>query len=208
MPTQDEMLALFQRAGAIIPGGHFLYASGRHGHTYVNKDAIYPHTGIIRPLCSIMAKAFFNDAVEVVVGPEKGGIILSQWVTYALNFGRLDGPEVLAAYAEKEGAGFVLRRGYEKLVPGKRVLVVEDILTTGGSVLKVVNLIRSLGGEVIGVAALCNRGGVTPEDIGNVPKLFSCVSITLDSWTATECPMCAQGTPFNTDLGKGKSVGA
>lgn len=102
----------------------------------------------------------------------------------------------------KEDA-FVIKRGYEKLVPGRRVLVVEDVLTTGGTVKKVIRAVRELGGEVVGLGALCNRGGLTAESIG-VPKLFALTNVTLDSWEGEACPLCAQNVPINTDVGKGR----
>lgn len=208
MSNQEHTLDQLRRVGALITGSHIVYTSGRHGTAYINKDALYPYTSIVDDLTGRMAFGFSHDDVEVVVGPEKGGIILSQWVAHHLQSfnarARSDSPEVLSVYAEKEGGEFAFRRGYELLVPNKRVLVVEDVLTTGSSVLKVVNAVRSLGGEVIGVAALCNRGGVTVGDIGNVPKLFSCAEFKLDSWNEDQCPMCAQGIPINTEVGKGR----
>ena len=85
-----------------------------------------------------------------------------------------------------------------------RVLVVEDILTTGGSVKKVIEATRAIGGEVVGLGVLCNRGGITSHDVGDVPKLFALVNVTLESWTEAECPLCAKGIPINTDVGKGR----
>jgi orotate phosphoribosyltransferase len=111
---------------------------------------------------------------------------------------------VLGVYADKDGDAFVVKRGYDKLVKGKRVLVVEDVLTTGGSVRKVVEATCVAGGEVIGVAALVNRGNVKTTDIGNVPALAALVSISLDAWDENDCPMCKGGTPVNTDVGKGR----
>ena len=101
-------------------------------------------------------------------------------------------------------SGFVIKRGYDKLIKGKRVLVVEDILTTGGSVKKVIEATRAIGGEVVGLGVLCNRGGIMPQDVGNVPKLFSLVNIKLDAWSEADCPLCAKGVPINTDVGKGR----
>lgn len=99
---------------------------------------------------------------------------------------------------------FVLKRGYGKLVAGKKALVVEDVLTTGGSAKKVVEATRAFGGEVIGVGVLCNRGGVTPKDLADVPKLFALVNLTLDAYDEADCPLCRDGVPMNTEVGKGK----
>jgi len=138
-----------------------------------------------------------------VVAPAVGGTILSQWVAHHLS--DLVGREVLAVYADKaEGDEFVIKRGYDKLVSGKRVLVVEDVLTTGGSAKKVVDVVRQIGGEVIALGVLCNRGGITPQDVSDVPELFALVNVSLDAWDEAECPLCAQNVPINTDVGKGR----
>lgn len=83
-------------------------------------------------------------------------------------------------------------------------MVVDDILTTGGSVAKLVALLRSLGGEVVAVAVLCNRGGIKPEDIGNVPELFALSNVQLEAFNEDVCPLCKKFVPINTEVGKGR----
>lgn len=137
----------------------------------------------------------------MVVAPA-GGVALTQWTVYHLN--QLGYPgHVLAVYAEKDVNNFVFRRGYEQLIHGKNVLVVEDILTTGGSVMKVVEAVTVIDGHVLAVAALCNQGGATAEDLG-VPELFSLTRLPLQSWTEDECPLCQQGIPVNVVVGRGR----
>ncbi len=202
MTIQEYTLAQFESVGA-LRSGHFVLASGRHSDRYLNKDAIYPHTTKISRLCRKIATHFDDSLmnIEVVVGPEKGGIILAQWVAAALCCWDF---EVLAVYAEKAPErDFVFNRGYAQLVVNKRVLVVEDILTTGESVERVVHAVREVGGEVIGVGALCNRGGVTAEQLG-VPELKCLCELKLDSWTEADCPMCQADVPVNTEVGKGR----
>lgn len=203
-----ELMQLFEEAGAIISNSHFVYTSGRHSSVYINKDALYLHTGIISRLCTVMAAPYEPEQIDVVVGPVLGGIVLSQWVTHALNQRRTTS-ETLAVYAEKEeGDGpdkrFTLRRGYDAHISGKNILIVEDIVTTGGSVRQVVELVRAHGGTIVGVSALCNRGRVQAEDIGNVP-LQALVEVPLETYSAEECPFCRAGVPINTELGKGKA---
>jgi orotate phosphoribosyltransferase len=82
--------------------------------------------------------------------------------------------------------------------------VVEDVLTTGGSAKKVVEATRELDGTVIGLGVLCNRGGITPKDVADPPRLHALVNVTLDAWDEAECPYCASGVPINTDVGKGR----
>lgn len=201
-PTQLDALQVLGRVGAVLTDDHFVYTSGRHGSAYVNKDAIYPHTEETARLCFFFADHFTDHDVHVVVGPEKGGIILSQWTANA--FLGITGRKVLALYAEKEDDLFVIKRGYEKLIPGKNILIVEDVLTTGGSAKKVFETVRALGGNVIGLGAICNRGGVTEGDIGLLSELYSLTNVNLDSWEANECPLCAAGVPVNVTIGKGK----
>lgn len=98
---------------------------------------------------------------------------------------------------------FTLKRGQAASVAGKTVLVVEDVLNTGGSAARTVEAVRSAGGDVVAVAALCNRGGVTAADL-DVPLLVSLLDVTMDAWDEPECPMCKSGVPVNTDVGHGK----
>ena len=154
-----------------------------------------------------MAAPYNADQIDVVVGPVLGGIVLSQWVAHHLNTKRSSG-ETLAIYAEKEGDGpdkrFVFHRGYDRYIAGKNILVVEDVLTTGGSARQVIELVREHGGNVVGLSALCNRGNVQLQDVGNVP-ISALIDITLETFAAEECPFCQQGVPFNTELGKGRA---
>ena len=132
------------------------------------------------------------------------GVILSQWTAHHLT--EMNGHEVLGVYAEKSEGGdvFVIKRGYDKLIAGKNVLVVEDVLTTGGSAKKVVEATRAIDGNVIGLGVLCNRGGITPQDVAYIPKLIALVNVKLDAWDEADCPLCEQNVPINTDVGKGR----
>jgi orotate phosphoribosyltransferase len=202
-----EIMQAFAEVGAIISDSHFVYSSGRHSSVYINKDALYLHPGVISRLCRQMAEPYDADQIDVVVGPVLGGIVLSQWVAYYLNARRTSG-ETLAIYAEKEGDGlgkkFFFGRGYDQHISGKNVLVVEDVLTTGGSARQVIELVREHGGNVIGLSALCNRGNVQPEDVGTVP-IHTLIAITLQTYAEEECPFCQQHVPINTTVGKGRA---
>lgn len=212
--NEQEVLEVLGKVGAVIADSHIVYTSGKHGTAYVNKDAVYPHTAETSRLCRAIAERFADDNVEVVIAPAIGGVIISQWVAYHLS--EMAGREVLGVYAEKvqredvEPSGvvtreeFVIKRGYNKLVASKRVLVVEDVLTTGGSAKKVVEATRAVGGNVIGLGVLCNRGGITPQDVADVPKLIALVNVKLDAYDEATCPLCEQNVPINTDVGKGR----
>lgn len=217
--NDQEVLQILGRVGAVISNSHIVYTSGKHGTAYVNKDAVYPYTFETSALCRAIAERFVDDHVGIVIAPAVGGVILSQWVAH--HFTKLYGRVVFGVYAEKENTAipdpegknrlcfaetgnFVIKRGYDKRIVGKRVLVVEDVLTTGGSARKVVEAVRAIGDNVIGLGVLCNRGGITAQDIADVPKLEALVNVKLDSWDEADCPLCAQGVPINTDVGKGR----
>ena len=205
--NNDTIMQMFSDVGAIVTGSHFVYTSGRHSSVYINKDALYLHTETISALCKLMVEPYDPAQVDVVVGPVLGGIVLSQWAAHHLNPRRTSG-ETLAVYAEKASDGrdkqFFLGRGYNRYITGKNVLVVEDVLTTGGSARQVIDLVRGLGGNVVGLSALCNRGGVRSSDVGDVP-VSALVSIDLDTYAPEDCPLCREHMPVNTELGKGKS---
>jgi orotate phosphoribosyltransferase len=115
--------------------------------------------------------------------------------------------EILAIFAEEEidqngEKKRFFKRGYDKLIPNKNVLVVEDILTTGGSVKRVIDAVKAGQGKVIGCGALVNRGNVKDSDVG--AEITALVNISLDAWDEKECPLCKKNVPINTDVGKGR----
>src|SRR6266567_1272405 len=205
--NDPRIMQMFSDVGAIVSESHFVYSSGRHSSVYINKDALYLYTQTISALCQLMASPYSAEQVDAVVGPVLGGIVLSQWVAHHLNTSRAEG-ETLAIYAEKGSDSadkqFFFNRGYDTYIPGKNILVVEDVLTTGGSARQVIELVREHGGNVVGLSALCNRGNVQLQDVGNVP-ISALIDITLETFAAEECPFCRQGVPFNTELGKGRA---
>lgn len=198
----NETLKLFEDAGAVITNSHIVYTSGKHGSAYINKDAIYPNTETISLLCQRLAKHFASHPVDGVLAPALGGIILSQWIAHHLS--TLRGKTVFAVYSEKmEDDSFVIKRGYDKLLPGKNILVAEDVLNTGGSVLKVIQEAKKHRATVIGVAALCNRGAVTAQDL-EVPEIKALIDVNLEAWEAKSCPLCQKKVPINLSVGKGR----
>ncbi len=207
--TGEELLQIFKKTGGYITGSHIVYTSGRHGEAYLNKDAIYPHTKEVAKICREIAKRFKDKRIDLVVAPALGGIILSQWVAYYLS--ELSGKEILALYTEKIPDSSmpgennqVFRRGYDKFVKGKNVLIIEDITTTGGSVIKVIKSVRNAGGKVISVCVLVNRD---PENINSksIGAPFTALAqVKMQSWDSASCPLCKKGVPVNTTVGKGK----
>jgi orotate phosphoribosyltransferase len=196
-------LSLLEKVGALVTNSHIVYTSGKHGSAYVNKDALYPHTEITALICKAMAEPFKNEQIDAVLAPAIGGVLLGHGV--ARELGRFQEKTILSVYAESTPEKtFVVKRGYDQLIRDKKVLVVEDILTTGGSVRKVVETARKIPCEIIGVSALCNRGGITSGDLGEVPILKSLFKVTLEACDPKDCPLCAKKIPINTALGKGR----
>lgn len=198
---EKEIIRIFEEAEAILKG-HFIYTSRKHGEVYVNKDFLYMFVLKVKLLCKIIAEHFEDKDIELVAGPAIGGVALTQWIAFAL--WEFTGKDILAVYSEDGPNNTkIFKRGYDKHVKGKRILVVEDITTTGGSVEKTVEAVEALGGIVVGVGLLWNRGAITSQDLG-VPEVFSLVNVTFEAFDEKECPLCAQKVPINTNVGKGR----
>jgi len=199
---EKEVAKILGGANAVLTNGHFVYVSGKHGDKYINKDAIYPNINAIRKLCKMWAEDFKDSGVEVVVGPAMGGILLSHDTAGELS--KILNNDIPGVYAEKNGdGGFTFTRGYDAFIKGKKVLIVEDVLTTGGSVKKVIDLTRDAGGEIIGLGVIANRGGVKAEDVG-VNEINSLMDIQMVTMEASDCTLCKDGIPVNINVGKGK----
>jgi len=194
----NEVIDILTKVGAIISNDHFVGTSGYHFDTYINKDFLYPHTEETSRICRLYAEKYKDADIEVVVGPALGGIVLSQWVAFHL------GASVLSVYTEKTpDGGQVFTRGYDKLVKGKRVLIVEDNVSTGGSIVKVVDAVKHAGGNIVAACAMVNKSiEVTSETIG-VP--FDYLSeLYVEMFSVENCPLCKNGVPINTEIGHGK----
>src|SRR5258708_17472 len=199
----DEVIELLKKTGAIFTDSHFVGTSGRHMSLYVNKDALYPHTRETSRMGELFAIKNKNLAIDVVAAPALGGIILSTWTAYHLTL--LKKKDVLGVYTEKTpDKNQIFTRGYDKLVKGKNVLVIEDNVTTGGSVKKVVQSVRAAGGTVLAGCVMFNRDpdNITSELIG--APFSSLAIIKAESWEEKDCPLCKQNVPINTEVGHGK----
>lgn len=176
--------ALLRSTGAMLRG-HFKLTSGRHSDVYIEKFRIMEDPAATVALCGMIADHFRSSGIRLVVGPAMGGIILAYETARQLG--------VRAIYAEKDGkGGLMFDRGFT-IASGEPVLVIDDVLTTGGSVRQTLELVRAAGGDVRGVAFLIDRtnGGV---DFG-VP-FFASHSMSVVSYAPDECPLCRQGVPL------------
>lgn len=181
MYTQEQVLEIFARTGVLLEG-HFRLTSGLHAAKYLQCAQLlqYPHEA--GPLCEQLASYFKNAGTTVVAGPATGGIILAYEVAKALG--------VKNIFGERENGVMTFRRGF-KLEPTDKVLVLEDVVTTGGSVKELIACVKEAGAEVVGVASLVNRSGGR-VDFG-VP-FKSLVNLDITTYQPEECPMCKEGS--------------
>lgn len=203
MDTEKKLLQILKRVGAIITDSHIVGTSGKHMSVYINKDALYPHTSDSAKVGKMFADKFKSKNIDVVVAPALGGIILSQWSAYYLS--KLKKKEVLGIYTEKdEEKNQIFKRGYDKLVKGKHVLIIEDIANTGGSVKKVINSVRKAGGIISAVCVMVNRDTKlnTTKTMG--APFSSLAILKADAWEAKDCQLCKNNVPINTTVGHGK----
>ena len=189
MVEPAEVERIFRDAGAFREG-HFLLSSGRHSPMYLEKFWVLQWPDKTQRLCEGLAERARELRAATVAGPTTGGIILAHEVARQLG--------ARAVYAEREDgrSGRVLRRGFA-LARGERVLVVDDIMTTGGSVQETIDAVRASGGQVVGAAVLVDRSGGRAS-LG-VP-LIALWSLDIPAYAAEACPLCARGTPL-TKLG-------
>jgi orotate phosphoribosyltransferase len=178
--------SLFADAGALLDG-HFLLKSGRHAGRYLEKFLVLQHPRFGVELCRRLADALTPYGPTLVVGPTTGGVLLS------FETARQLGGEVRAAFAEPvEGGGRALRRGWT-VTRDERVAIVDDILTTGASLLETVEAVRAAGVEPVAAAVLVDRSTDAVE-LG-IP-LHALGKIEIPSWEAHACPLCAGGSPL------------
>ena len=184
----------FDTAGAFLRG-HFVYTSGRHGADYLEKFRILEDPKATSALAAMIANEFRSVTPKLVAGPTTGGIILAYEVARQLG--------VNAVYVERgESGGRVLRRGFE-ISPGSRVLLVDDVVTTGGSVAETEACITNAGGVVIGIGVLADRtAGRAATDV----PFFACLTVDFPSYPPDSCPQCAAGIPVAASRGSGKKV--
>lgn len=182
--TEQEIKQLFIETNAIMEG-HFLLTSGLHSPLYVEKFNVLQHPDYTEKLCRELASRFKDDRIETVVGPMTGGILLAYETGKALG--------TRAIFTERENGRMTFRRGFS-LSPGERVLIVEDIVTTGGSVREVIDVVREAGGVPVAVGMLVDRSG-GKADFSPVPHQ-ALLNLAVETFTAEDCPLCQKGVPM------------
>jgi orotate phosphoribosyltransferase len=183
-----EIHDVLEHRGAVLRG-HFILSSGRHSDVFVQKFRVLEDPRLTQRFGEAIARSF-PDGFDVVASPAVGAILLG--------FATALAADARMIFAEREQGRMEFRRGFE-LAPRERALVVEDVITTGGSAREVVELVRASGGEPVGIGALIDREDPARfADLG-VP-LRALVSVDAPSWSASECPLCAANEPV-TDPG-------
>jgi orotate phosphoribosyltransferase len=179
--TERETLALYEKTGALMRG-HFRLTSGLHSDIYLQSALVLQYPEHAARLGEALAAPFADERAQTVLAPAIGGILVAHEVARALG--------VRALFTEREDGAMRLRRGFT-LTPGERCLVVEDVITTGGSTREVVEYVRTNGGAVVGVGSLIDRsGGTAAFDV----RRAALATVTASTWPAESCPLCKTGS--------------
>lgn len=180
--NREEILKILEKSGVLLKG-HFLLTSGRHSGQYLQCAKLFQYPKYTEIITRELAKQFENAEIDLIASPAIGGIILGYEVARQLN--------VRNIFIERENGKMALRRGF-KINKGERVLVVEDVVTTGGSVKEVIDVIKENEGEVVGVGCIVDRSnGKYSFD----EKLVSVIKFNIETYEAENCPLCKQDIP-------------
>lgn len=201
MFIQEEEKKRLAAIGA-VKTGHFCLSSGLHSEVYLDKNMILSRPRLLRSLCLELADRIAPYHPDAIIGPPVGGALCAEATAAHLCVLRNDDLP-LALWTDKQPDGSLeLRRHFGRLVNGRIVAVVEDVIMTGGSAEKTVQAVQAAGGRVACVAALCNRGGVL--GLEGVPRFHVLMDFTLDAYQpGPTCPLCVAGIPIDKELGRG-----
>jgi orotate phosphoribosyltransferase len=183
--TRDELLDLFRKSGALLEG-HFRLTSGLHSPGYLQSALVLQHPKDADAIGRALADRVRDLRATVVLSPALGGIVIGQEVGRALG--------VRAIFAERQDGALTLRRGFT-LSENDRVLVVEDVVTTGGSTRETMQVATAAGGQVVGAAAIVDRGGGRSGGLGQGVPFVALLEIDLPTYEPDKCPLCAKGLP-------------
>jgi len=180
MEQDQQLLRLFQQTGALLEG-HFQLTSGLHSPRYLQCALVLQYPQHAERIGQALAAFFKADKIDVVVAPAMGGIIIAHEVARALS--------VRALFTERDSGSMTLRRGFS-LKEGERVLVVEDVVTTGGSTRETIDVVRIAGGDVLGAGSIVDRSG-GEVDVG--VRRHSLLVLDVPVYDPANCPLCKQG---------------
>ena len=180
--TQDAVLDMFRQSGALLEG-HFRLSSGLHSERYLQSALVLQHPEFAEALGAAVAEKVRHLQPTVIVSPALGGIVIGQEVGRALG--------IRAIFAERQEGKLTIRRGFS-LSPADRAVIVEDVITTGGSTRETVDVSTAAGAKVIGAASIIDRGNDAAR-LG-IP-LYALVKLEVPSYQPEACPLCAKGLP-------------
>jgi orotate phosphoribosyltransferase len=190
--TDNEIGDILRHAGA-WQTGHFRLSSGLHSDQYIQCQRVLQYPRYSKILSDALAKRLRGESIEpdIILGPAMGAVFWAVYVAASIDSYQED--PVKAAFAERtaDGDGFELRRGIE-ILEGQKVFVVEDVITTGGSAKKVINLAKNYGAEVVGVGSIIDRSG----GIDFAAPFFSLLKVNLATYEVKDCPMCKANVPL------------
>lgn len=178
---RTEMLDILRETGALLEG-HFLLSSGRHSGKYVQCAQILQYPWHLDRCCEALAELFSDVEIDVVIAPAMGGVLISNGV------GRAMGKRAL--FTERENGEMVLRRNFQ-ILPGEKVLIVEDVVTTGKSVREVVNVVHKHGGDIVGIGSFIDRSGDKADFDGIEYRAL--IPLVFETYLPEECPFCKDG---------------
>ncbi len=181
--SDNQIKEVFIETGALLEG-HFLLTSGKHSNVYFQCAKVLQHTEYTEQICANIAEHFKDKKIDTVIAPAIGGIIVGQEVARQL--------KKRFIFAEREDKKLTLRRGFS-LEAGENVLVCEDVVTTGGSVFEVIDIVKKSGANVVGVGTIVDRSG-GKVDFG-FPQM-STVMMNAVTYLPEECPLCKENLPL------------
>ncbi len=182
--TQDNILKIFEETGTLLEG-HFQLTSGLHSAQYFQCARVLQYPKYTQLLCGGIAGHFSRNSIDVVVSPAIGGIVVGQEVGRQLG--------VRTIFAERKEGLMRLRRGFE-MASGERVMVCEDVITTGGSVYEVIDMLMNSGGIILGVGCIVDRsGGKAKFSAAHEKSPFSLLQMDVITYDPRNCPLCRQG---------------
>lgn len=175
--TSEEILSIFKQSKALLEG-HFELTSGLHSPNYFQCAKVLQYPKYAEQLCGAIAQHFQSSSVNAVIAPALGGIVVGQEVGRQLG--------VKTMFAERKDGEMQLRRGFE-IAKGEKILVCEDVITTGGSVREVISIVEEMGGIVVGVGVIVDRSGGK----ASFQNLFAAMTMQVLTYKREECPLCA-----------------
>ncbi|PID57641.1 MAG: orotate phosphoribosyltransferase [Ignavibacteriae bacterium] len=180
--TKTELLKIFEDTNALL-NGHFLLTSGKHSNQYFQCAKVLQYTNHTTTICKIIADFFKDYKIDTVISPAIGGIVVGQEVARQLG--------VKFIFAERQDKDLILRRGFE-IKENEKVLVCEDVVTTGGSVFEVIDIVKNNKAELVGVGMIVDRSNGKVKF--GVPQI-STLQMDVITYEPNECPLCKEGTP-------------